>query len=205
MRLRKIALGMLAAVATFTFAICVYTSVRAAASLVSRLTARSAAADLVTPKGETPAAPVLVEPVFLGPSTDAEIAPDKQNYEEYDWTGYYYSNSETLPKAFSDISYIELETREYSEDGNNKAIPPDGTIRTNTILEFTHIAIGGKEIAFQTATVDGVSYKFTGRFLSQGSCDRSDDRPVLKGRLIKIKGSKWAAEMEAEFSVTCGC
>ena len=27
----------------------------------------------------------------------------------------------------------------------------------------------------------------------------------LKGRLIKIKDNKWAAEMEAEFYVQCGC
>jgi hypothetical protein len=72
-------------------------------------------------------------------------------------------------------------------------------------LKFTRIAVGGREMAFHTETVNGVSYKFTGRFVTATYCATDGDKPDLIGRLIKIKENKWAAEMEAEFYLTCGC
>ena len=114
MRLRKIALGMLAAVATFTFAMCIYTSVRAAASLVSRLTARSQIQQPFVPKAEVPLAPVSTVPIFVGPSGN-EKAGENEVAQEFDPAGEYYMNEETVPKAFSDVGHIEIQTHEYGD------------------------------------------------------------------------------------------
>lgn len=210
MKLRNLTFGILVAAAAFTLGTSAYAAVGFALSFVPGMTARSEVYERTSPKSEpAQAQPIPTKPIFTEPSTASEANDMDQPVEEFDWGGYYYLNSETVPKAFSDIDYFDLRTREYVHDADKNlvdfAIVPIGSIRANKEMKFTRIAIGGKEIAFQTAAVDGVSYKFTGRFLNEGYCDTGDDKPVLKGRLIKIKNNKWAAEMEAEFYVTCGC
>lgn len=140
-------------------------------------------------------------------SKDVEIP----NQEVWDPGGWYYLDSEKVPKAFSDIDHIYLETREvYDENGEfvDRPIVPTGSVFTGSDFKFARIAVSNPEISFQTTTINGVSYRFTGRFrsLSLGDyCETDEDQPDLEGKLIKIKDGKWAAEMKAQFYISCGC
>ncbi len=208
MKLKKIPLGILAAIATFTFGVFVYKSVGFVASFVHGLTVKPATAEQILPQVEIPAVPVFAEPIFVGPTAN-EASVGKDDEQESNWSGEYYLNEENLPKAFSDISYLDIQTHEYNEKAVDDPlflpIAPKGSIQTKIALRFDRIAIGGKQISLQTATVNGVSYKFAGRFLDHKDySETDDDMPSLKGRLIKIKDNKWAAEIEAKFYVS-GC
>lgn len=209
MKLKKLAIGIAAAIAAFLFGISAYATVGFALSLMPAQTVRSEISEETIPRIEpAPVAPVPTEPIFVGPSTEEKTVGEPSLVAEFDPAGSYYLDEETLPKAFADIDHLEIDTHNYTDpDGNPiySLIPPTGSILTKKVLKFDRIAVGGKEIAFQTATVDGVSYRFTGRFLNQAYCETDGDTPDLKGRLIKIKGNKWAAEMQAEFFLSCGC
>ena len=212
MKIRKLTLCAAVAILTFTFGYGVFAGVRFALSFVPMPAAKEEVADHAVNEAEPILLPDKVaqaEPVFVGPSNDRETNAEEDSAPEFDPTGEYYLDEEKVPKVFSDISYLEIQTREYDTDakGNyvTSPIAPKGSIQTKKMLKFTRIAIGGKEIAFQTDTVGGVSYKFTGRFRSDDYCEADGDKPDLKGRLIKIKDGKWAAEMKAEFYMMCGC
>lgn len=208
MKLKKLTIGILAAVAAFTLGISAYAAVGLALSFLPTATATSGVSERNIPKTEpVSAAPISTDPVL--PSSEDVAVSEETPAEEFDPAGSYYLDQETVPKAFADIDHLKIETHLYSFDSNENPtvtlIAPKGSILTNKERKLDRIAIGGKEIAFQTATVDGVSYKFTGRFLTLAYCETDGDTPDLKGRLIKIKDNKWAAEMEAEFYVACGC
>jgi hypothetical protein len=157
-------------------------------------------------KPEPPAA-IVTEPV------GAEIETEKDNepvLDEYYAAGsFYLGGAETVPKEFSDIDYVEIITHDYEktreDDSPGVPIPPKGRIVTKKQHDFVRIAIIGKEISFQTETVDGVSYRFTGQYHHVNYCETDGDTPDLIGQLIKIKDGKWAASMKAEFYVQCGC
>lgn len=210
MKLNKLILGILAAVAAFTLGISAYAAVGLALSYIPTKSATSVAPERNIPETvSVPAAPIPMEPIFVGPSSEKEISGEEPSVEEFDPAGEYYLNEEELPKAFADIDLLEITTHEDVEEACDRwissPIAPKGSLQAKAAFKFDRIAIGGKEIAFQTATVDGVSFKFTGRFVNQAYCETDGDVPDLKGRLIKIKDNKWAAEIEAEFYMQCGC
>lgn len=206
MKLKKLTISIFAAVAAFTVGIGAYAAVGFAQSLLPKLSAKAEAFDRIPISEPATAVPVQAEPVMESPAIDSESTASEP-VDETDWTGNYELYSETLPKAFSDVESLEIETHEYDQDTNDswtsKRIVPKGSMQAKQSHWLNRIAIGGDNLAFQTATVDGVSYKFTGRFIARDSC--GGGTPNLKGRLIKIKDNKWAAEMQAEFYISCGC
>lgn len=165
-----------------------------------------------TPVQSLPHIDVVAEGQVMIPNTlvesaDAEIPTP----EEFNPNGYYYADLETLPKGFSDFDSIYLETSEVvDEDGEyvDRPIVPKGWISAAREFTFMRVAVGTSEFSFQTETIKGTSYKFTGHFLNSFSgdyCETDEDKPDLEGKLIKIKDGKWAAEMNAQFYVSCGC
>ena len=193
-----------------------------AATLVIGLTTTAAARYLLTllpthaktqdtpvqslPNIEAVAEGQIMIPDTLVESADVEIL----NTEEFDPSGEYYLDPEKVPKTFSNIDHLYLQVREeYDENGQfvDRPIVPKGLIRTTHDFAFTRIAVGAHKISFQTATIDGISYKFTGQFNSpaEAYCETGEDIPELEGRLIKIKDGKWAAEFNAQFYISCGC
>lgn len=153
----------------------------------------------------------LIEPAAVELTENDETA--HVSYEEPSYrTGYYSLELESASAPFKDIDYFELFTEDYREvNGEYKdvLVPPQGSIEAQKTFKFTKIAVGINTIAFQTATVGGISYKFSGEFQDAG--EPVDSRlggkrhPDLKGRLIKIKDGKWAAETDAEFFYFEGC
>lgn len=133
------------------------------------------------------------------------------SFDEFNPSGYYYPDLEALPKGFSDFDSFYLETSEVvDEDGEyvDRPIVPKGSISAAREFTFTRVAVGTSEFSFQTETIKGVSYRFTGHFLHSLSgdyCETDEDQPDLEGKLIKIRNGKWAAEMNAQFYISCGC
>ncbi len=152
----------------------------------------------------------LPEPLTNKLDEEVVAFSEEEIVEEFDPTGSYSLDYETVPKAFADIDYIEIATREYkAENGNYSNIPvvPSGSIFTTRSIEFKKIAVGNREIAFETEIDNGISYKFVGQFSSASeevACESCEYPADLRGRLIKIKNGKVVAEMNAEFYVH-GC
>lgn len=150
----------------------------------------------------------LVERV-AEPMTDVETETVADNAADADTMyldGTYYLDEENTPKEFRDIVHVEIETHDYEKmDENGEPglpIPPKGEIKTKKRLKFSRIAINGRMVAFQTETVNGISYRFLGTYVATDHCDEEID---LTGHLILIKDGKWAAAMKAEFREFCGC
>jgi hypothetical protein len=208
MKLNKLILGILAAVATFIFGISAFAVLSFGLSLLPKLSEKTEADERISiPEPGT----VAVEPV-LETSEGDEETPINQEEEDFNRTEYYYlyADDETLPKAFADIEHLSIETHEYNEKAGENGpywipIVPKGSIQTKKAFKFERVAVGTRLFSFQTATVDGISYKFIGSFPdTKAGSDSHSGGPDIEGRLIKIKDNKWAAEMEAKFYVA-GC
>jgi len=146
-------------------------------------------------------------PVVVPANAEPSITDDVDDLDSFDPTGNY-SIQWNAPKAFSDFVYFKIETRLYHDKNGNyieHLIPPKGIVHTAKDLVMTRIAVSGPEIAFQTATVGGINYKFIGRFEEGDYCELTGSTSALKGKLTKIKNGKWAAEMEAQFYRDCSC
>ncbi len=134
-----------------------------------------------------------------------ELSKEKEYVNEFDPTGIYSMDNEKVPNAFADIQFIDITTREYrSENGKftNTPVIPNGSIHTTKEIRFTKIAVGEREIAFETETVNGISYKFVGQFPRSSeavTCESCEYPADLRGRLIKIKNGKVIAELDADF------
>ncbi len=151
---------------------------------------------IVAGKIEEPVLPVAATP---------EKAREPNKDDEYDFSphGYFYLDVEKIPKAFEDIDHLEVTTIDYDKtnaDGTDGVpIPPKGLLKTTKEFKFTRIAIYDRQIEFQTETIGGVSYRFSGRYSTPEDYERDSSLSDLTGRLIKIKNGKWAAEMTAGF------
>ena len=146
----------------------------------------------------------IEEPVLPVAATPEKAREPNKDYE-YDFSahGYFYLDVEKIPKAFEDIDHLEVTTIDYDKtnaDGTDGVpIPPKGLLKTTKEFKFTRIAIYDRQIEFQTETIAGVSYRFSGRYSTPEDYERDSSLSDLTGRLIKIKKGKWAAEMTAGF------
>lgn len=140
--------------------------------------------------------------------SDAEEAT-KDQVPEYEWSGVYAFDTESLPKAFRGLGYMEVNLYDFEkigEDGEyGVRIPPKGYLLAETEFKFKRIAVAGKHISFQTETVNGVSYRFTGEYLALDYCETGGATPDVSGELIKIVNGRWAAAMKAKLYEECGC
>ncbi len=211
MKLNRIILATSAAVAAFTFGISAYAAANFGLSLLPRSDTKAEAVETVSIPEPAPTDHELAaEPVPI--SNEIEQVPFNEHEYDFIRTGDYYLSVEDgeVPKSFADIEILSIETHEYNQnaaEGGPFWIPlvPKGHIQAKETFKFERVAIGGKHITFQTATIDGISYKFTGSFPDpHPHSDSHHGQPDIKGRLIKIKDKKWAAEIEAEFYVG-GC
>lgn len=141
----------------------------------------------------------------------ASVAPrtDETRPVEFDASGDYYLAGEKPPKGFENLEYLEIVTRDYDieiEPGiYGKPIPPKGSVRAARNYKFKFLAIGTRQIAFETEKIKGISYKFTGEFESRENSNLEGKNTVLEGRLIKIKDGKKLAETKSEFYFWDGC
>ena len=151
-----------------------------------------------------------VEP---GPFLEFDVSDKTINQgfsDDFDPSGNYSLDIENVPKAFADIEYLDITTREYiNENGThiNRPIVPAGMIMTKKSLTFTKLALGNHEISFETESVGGISYQFVGQFHNPTetiNCESCEYPADLKGNLRKIKNGQVIAELEAKFYIN-GC
>jgi hypothetical protein len=123
-----------------------------------------------------------------------------------DVTGAYFAIG-NLPAEFSEIDYLALATI----DENAKPAPLNGFIRPKVLKsEDYHLVdpkLAGKNLSFTTKSVNGVSYSFTGVFDTLGNFPENPpeyEKPVLKGKLVKMKDGKMVAETDVNYSYSAG-
>ncbi len=157
------------------------------------------------------------ETVFL-PAAESERVvdlPDVRNepppvVQDFDPSGPYVLGPDKVPVAFADIQWIDIVTHRYLEDDEtyvNQPIIPNGSLQTKNGFTFTKIAVGNREISFETAAVDGVRYQFVGNFpvtTEYIDCEGCEFPADLTGRLKKLKNGKVIAELDAKFYIS-GC
>jgi hypothetical protein len=123
-----------------------------------------------------------------------------------------------LPKEFKDYISLDITTRSYEDVAAENRyvgdpIPPEGSLSTSeksskdVTFDFKRINIADKQIAFETETKKGVSYKFVGEFINEEKIEYKTAKgyeqtqyAVLKGRLTKWRDGKKIADIEAYFS-----
>jgi len=155
--------------------------------------------------------PVPLDPQLADPSIDEIDAEEatKDQVPEYEWSGVYAFDTESLPKAFRGLGHMEVSLYDFEKIGENGEpgvrIPPKGYLLAETEFKFKRIAVGGKHISFQTETVNGISYRFTGEYLALDYCETGGATPDVSGELIKIVNGRWAAAMKAKLYEECGC
>jgi hypothetical protein len=146
------------------------------------------------------------------PTFESILAPttlQAEPAESFDPSGEYYLDTNYSGTAFKDVE-IGIYTREYSEnEGVYTNVPtvPSGTLYANREYALSKIAIGDRELTFETETVGGIKYKFVGYFpmMPSSSCESCEFPPNLKGKLTKIKGGKAVAAEEVSFYLGDGC
>src|SRR4029077_69083 len=103
-------------------------------------------------------------------SPEPETTPvmsDPEPTANFDMSGEYESAIEP-PRPFKAFNVIEVEMTDYESASTDfpegSPIPPKGYILFDKEYKFTRIAVSQKTFAFDTEAIDGVSYRFTGKF-----------------------------------------
>lgn len=192
-------------VAVFGLALMLGTTVVAASRFVF-----NTIANVLNPAAISKSAAFMVEPESFSVLDEKDFPSERVREPDFDPTGAYSLNIEKAPKAFADIEFLEIVTREYTEDDGtytNRPVVPSGKLQTKEEFTFSRIAVGNHEISFETDSVDGISYQFVGQFPNSAeviNCETCEYPPDLTGVLKKVKNSKVIAELNAKFYVA-GC
>lgn len=112
----------------------------------------------------------------------------------YSLSGDYFLFDEALNKGFPDFDHIGIRL----EDEHWNPIPPRGFVRTKRDYKFVSISITDDLVSFETESVRGISYIFSGRF-DPPADDDSESGPVLRGILFKLEKGKIAAALNTSF------
>lgn len=142
--------------------------------------------------------------------TDTAAESEQNTPWEFDGEGEYYM-VDALPKGFKDFVEISISTRNYETESEDfpygMPIPPEGYVQTTGKYKIIRINIANKEVALETETKKGISYKFVGKLL-EGKYDKVLDETVwMEGRLTKMQGGKKIAESKVRFALdqSCSC
>ncbi len=150
--------------------------------------------------------PIVVEQAATPIFEKAEAADDsEENAEgEFDIDGFYGIIGE-MPKGFEDFVEMGITTLRYenaSEENSYEEIPipPEGYIWTDKKYKFAKISVNNKYMAFETQTIKGISYKFSGKFIEKAPFWKLyEQKPVLEGHFIKLSKGKKIAETDVRF------
>ncbi|CAN5287935.1 hypothetical protein BH20ACI1_BH20ACI1_18500 [soil metagenome] len=161
-------------------------------------------------------APIIVEQAETPVIEKTDVADDSEENAKYEFeVGGFYSIIGELPKGFEDFEEISVTIMDYENaseetDYEGISIPPKGyLLQAEKEFNFTRISLTNKLMAFETQTVKGISYKFSGKFLEKAPFWNFDsETPVLEGHLVKFKKGKKAAESNVRlqwYGGGCGC
>jgi len=110
----------------------------------------------------------------------------------------------------SDFSEIELLHIAYLDDVGDAA-PLNGFLRPRRQqakdYKISNPKLEGNNLTFTTASVNGISYKFTGKFVTMDNFAENPppfDRVILKGALEKSQDGTVVAETDISFTYSAG-
>lgn len=124
------------------------------------------------------------------------IWPATQQTTDFDFAGMYVMSDDKRrwwPRGFENLSDI------YLEGNTNLARGSVHTNPRNTEFKFTAISVSREKITFTTRSIQGISYKFAGKFLVDDPVVAPEapaavlEREVLEGTLVKLQGGKQVA------------
>ena len=128
------------------------------------------------------------------------------NTTQGDVTGAYFAVG-TLPSAFAEIEHLSLATI----DENGNPAPLNGFIRPRrrsaSDYRLANPTLNGNDLNFTTAAVNGISYRFTGRFEMMrdfAANPPESDAVVLRGTLTKLERGEVVAETPVSFTYSAG-
>ena len=105
------------------------------------------------------------------------------------------------PRSLSEVSTIEL-----LRDAKRSFYNPHAGLYTTAGVthRFRTLNVTRAKFTFTTIPIKGISYSFTGRFLRGGVYAELDSdqwgKPILEGKLSKLKEGKRVAEANLKFS-----
>ena len=123
----------------------------------------------------------------------------------FDPDGYFYIKGGP-PKGFAEFGYIQLQTGNSGQPPTVGSHLSAGNGKSYRFAGFrTHSSGGGITFDFTTETIDGVNYKFSGKFDSicvLAETERDPEKVVALGTLMKFEKGKQkeAADVELTYS-----
>ena len=119
-----------------------------------------------------------------------------QAKQRFDPSGAFWISGEP-PADFSDFSGINLNMRQL------RRLPTSGVqLNDGSNFRFRTIIVKQNNFTFTTATLRGVYYTFSGKFLKGGDFAATwmgEEEPALEGTLAKFKAGKKVAEAKLKF------
>ncbi|MDQ2747332.1 MAG: hypothetical protein M3T96_08740 [Acidobacteriota bacterium] len=149
---------------------------------------------------------------FVGVPDDSET---EAAAAKFDAEGSYYFTNEDAPKGFEYFENFTITNKDYAaenEDDYGKLIAPEGIVQTKKEYKLARISIGDAQIQFETESLKGVTYSFTGHFTETRNFEYLESEQlskVLEGRLVKKRKGVKIAESGVSFgwtsNLSCGC
>lgn len=105
------------------------------------------------------------------------------------------------PRGLTEVSAIQL-----LRDAKKSFLNSHSGLYTNRGLtyRFKTVSVTRERFTFTTASIEGISYSFTGRFLRGGVYGELDSdqwgKPILEGRLSRLRDGKKVATANLKFS-----
>ncbi len=142
--------------------------------------------------------------VIAAPAMPSDNAPAVEDWWADYFTGEYHLGEDKLPKAFRDFEYLELTTHVYDENSETypRPVPAKGLLKTGRTYNLRTIAITRSFLTFETETIKGVRYRFSGTVSKPTDMD---DEARFKGKLMKLKNGRTTDTIDAEFFAIHGC
>ncbi len=133
--------------------------------------------------------------ILLGVTSDLTFGQNRK--QRFDPDGSFWIHG-TPPNEFKDFSAINLNAKRL------RRLPSAGLqLNDGKNFRFKALSVTRDKLTFTTATIGGVSYGFTGRFLKSGifaAANLDDQTPVLEGVLTKYKSGQKVAETKLELT-----
>jgi hypothetical protein len=137
---------------------------------------------------------LLITPCVVVSAGSMPRASSTMGQCRFDPDGYFYLQG-VPPEGFGEIGYMELRIntrRERQPPSDSRLYARNGKVyRFTKLTAFgTHSSGGGITFEFETEIIEGVSYKFTGKFHSiciLAEEKRDPQRIVAEGQLTKLK------------------
>ena len=122
--------------------------------------------------------------------------PGQTKTSRFDPSGAFWISGDP-PADFSDFSAINLNMRQL------RRLPTSGLqLNNGTQFRFRNVIVKQSNFTFTTATVKGVYYTFSGKFLKGGDFAatwQGEETPVLEGTLTKFKAGEKVADAKLKF------